>query len=149
MIILYANKKSIINKIFSSYIFVKIGLVSYSFYLWHQPLLAFGKIYYSELTFLFKILLIFISLIFAFMSYTYIEKIFRNRKKINTTFFLKFIISCIIFFVLISVAVINTYNSRSILSTEYNLAKKISDGHTVYLPNLPARGASIPLGVLA
>ena len=139
LIILYANKKSIINKIFSSYIFVKIGLVSYSFYLWHQPLLAFGKIYYGELTFLFKILLIFISLIFAFMSYTYIEKIFRNRKKINTTFFLKFTISCIIFFVLISVAIINTYNSRSILSTEYNLAKKISDGHTVYLPNLDKR----------
>ena len=40
---------------------------------------------------------------------------------------------------LISVAITNTYNSRSILSTEYNLAKKISDGHTVYLPNLDKR----------
>ena len=53
----------------------------------------------------------------------YIEKLFRNRKKINTAFFLKFVFSCLIIFLLISIAIINTYNSRSVLSTEYNLAK--------------------------
>ena len=66
-------------------------------------------------------------------------KKYSEIEKDKTTFFLKFIISCIIFFVLISVAITNIYNSRSILSTEYNLAKKISDGHTVYLPNLDKR----------
>jgi peptidoglycan/LPS O-acetylase OafA/YrhL len=139
LIILYANKNSIINKIFSNYFFVKIGLVSYSFYLWHQPLLALSKMYYGEITFLFKILLISISLVFSFITYMYIEKLFRNRKKINTSFFLKLVFSCLIIFLLISVAIINTYNSRSVLSTEYNLAKKISEGHTVFLPNLDKR----------
>ena len=139
LIILYANKKSIINKIFSNYILVKIGLVSYSFYLWHLPILAFGKIYYGELTFLFKILLISISLVLSFITYIYIERLFRDRKKIKTAFFLKFVTGCLIIFLLISVTTINTYNSRSILSTEYNLAKKISDGHTVFLPNLDKR----------
>ena len=142
LIIIFANKNSIINKIFSNYIFVKIGLVSYSFYLWHQPLLAFGKIYHGELSFLLKILLIFISLIFSFLTYFYIEKLFRNRKKIKTPFFIKLMSICVLIFLLISITIINTYNARSILSTEYNLAKKISEGHTVFLPNLDKRNFS-------
>ncbi len=142
LIILYANKNSILNKIFSNFIFVKVGLVSYSFYLWHQPLLAFGKIYYGELSFLFKIFLISVSLILSFITYLNIEKPFRNKNKIETPFFFKLIFVSTLIFLTISLIITSTYNARSILSTEYNLAKKSNEGHTLLLPNLDKRNFS-------
>ena len=116
-----------------------IGLVSYSFYLWHQPLLAFGKIYFGELSFNFKILLISISFILSFISYFYVEKLFRNKKKIKTSFLNKLVFGFILFFLLVSITVINTYNSRSIYSTEYHLAKTVSESNVVKIPDLDKR----------
>ena len=48
LIIRYANKEELITKILSSKIFVGIGLISYSLYLWHYPIFAFGRI--TEIT---------------------------------------------------------------------------------------------------
>ena len=80
LIIRYANKDEFITKVLSSKIFVGIGLISYSLYLWHYPIFAFGRI--TEITSgnLFKkVLLGVIILILSFFSYNFIEKPFRNR----------------------------------------------------------------------
>jgi peptidoglycan/LPS O-acetylase OafA/YrhL len=59
--------------------FVGIGLISYSLYLWHQPLFAFSRSYLinapGNLTFLFLIL---ISIALAGLSWRYVEQPFRN-----------------------------------------------------------------------
>ena len=41
LIILFTTQKTIVGKLLGSKLFVGIGLISYSAYLWHQPLLAF------------------------------------------------------------------------------------------------------------
>ena len=76
LIILFANEKSYVKKILSFKILVSIGLMSYSFYLWHQPLLAMGKIYFNHFSNELKFLTIVISLFLSFLSYNFIEKLF-------------------------------------------------------------------------
>ncbi|MDC1485854.1 acyltransferase, partial [Pelagibacteraceae bacterium] len=44
LIIWYSKKEELITKILSSRIFVGIGLISYSMYLWHYPIFAFARI---------------------------------------------------------------------------------------------------------
>lgn len=45
LILFYANENTITNKILS-FAYVKyIGIISYSLYIWHQPIFAFAKIY--------------------------------------------------------------------------------------------------------
>jgi len=81
LLILSAVPKTLIYSLLSFKPIVGIGLISYSAYLWHQPLLAFarhrllGEV--SELLLLFLCLL---SLVIACFSWQFIEKPFRNKK---------------------------------------------------------------------
>ena len=45
LIIIFTTKNTYLNKILSNKILVNLGLISFSFYLWHQPILAFTRIY--------------------------------------------------------------------------------------------------------
>ena len=65
-------------------IFVGIGLISYSAYLWHQPLLALLK-YKSldELSLYFSLTLLIIILFLSFLSWRFVEKPFRSKEKIG------------------------------------------------------------------
>lgn len=84
LIIIYASKDTIVAKILSSKWLVFCGLLSYSAYLWHQPLFAFTKLRLltppSELT---MALLCILSFVLAFFSWKYMEAPFRNRDFIS------------------------------------------------------------------
>jgi len=77
--------KSKISKILSQKSLVKIGTLSYGWYLWHWPLLALERIYFmGELPPLeWRILAILVSLILAHVSLVYIEIPVRFGKKIG------------------------------------------------------------------
>tara|TARA_B100001057_G_scaffold501302_1_gene623605 strand:- start:21598 stop:23616 length:2019 start_codon:yes stop_codon:yes gene_type:complete len=94
LIIWFSNKDALANKILSSSLFVKIGLISYSLYLWHYPIFAFARVTeFTEDSLTKKIFLIIISLILSIISYLIIEKPARNKK-----FRFKIIFLNIIFF---------------------------------------------------
>ena len=81
LIIWFSNKNEIITKVLSSKLFVGIGLISYSLYLWHYPIFAFDRInQFSEGDVFNKIIIGFITLALSIISYYFIEKPFRNRK---------------------------------------------------------------------
>ena len=44
LIIAFSKQNEIVNTLFSQKIFVQIGLISYSLYLWHYPVFAFSRI---------------------------------------------------------------------------------------------------------
>ena len=81
LIIWFSNKDEFITKILSSKLFVGIGLISYSLYLWHYPIFAFMRItelsYENKTAQFFSIIILFI---LSISSYKLIEKPFRNKK---------------------------------------------------------------------
>lgn len=78
LIILFATKNTFVAKFISNKIFVGIGLISYSLYLWHQPIFAFFRILYNENpNELEKIFLIFLTMVLSYGTWKYIEKPFR------------------------------------------------------------------------
>ena len=93
LIILYfPKKKSILNfLIYKPILF--IGTISYSLYLWHQPLFAFYRIKFnSEIPISSVCIIILISFIFAYFSHRFFEnKIRRSNFDSNKTIYLYFI----------------------------------------------------------
>ena len=84
LLVLYADKETIVAKLLGTKGFVGIGLISYSAYLWHQPLFAFSRIRLLEHpSQLLMLALSFLSIILAYFSWRFIEKPFRNRSNFN------------------------------------------------------------------
>ena len=59
---------------------VGVGLLSYSLYLWHQPVFAFARILDIADSTLLKVCWIIVSIVLSTISYIFIEKYFRSAK---------------------------------------------------------------------
>jgi len=99
LLILYASKDTLVGKLLSAKAFVGIGLISYSAYLWHQPLFAFARIRSIEpVSIDITILLIVVTLSLAFLSWNYVEKPFRKASNFQRkTVFVSSLIGCLLF----------------------------------------------------
>jgi peptidoglycan/LPS O-acetylase OafA/YrhL len=95
LIILFSTSQTIVGKVLASKLFVGIGLISYSAYLWHQPILAFARISYgNEITRTWIFLAIFATFFIAFLSWRYVEFPFRKRNFIPRKSLLVFVLLC-------------------------------------------------------
>lgn len=145
LIISFHDKEILINKILTNKILVFLGLISYSLYLWHYPIFAFGRIteFFGDGV---SKKLIFLTFIFSLFTYYLIEKPFRNFNFISVKKFLflifisYFILLLCIFFSLSgkitpirneSLKLLNTGDNTSNLSVckNSNLNK---EGHCVF-----------------
>ena len=93
LIIWFSSKDEIIKKILSTRLFVGVGLISYSLYLWHYPIFAFARIKNNNPSGYDKFEWVVLSIILSLISYFFVEKLFRNKK-----YKIKPIIILIIFF---------------------------------------------------
>ena len=81
LFIIYAETETLAARILSTKPFISVGLISYSAYLWHQPLFAFTRIKLLEQPSpALMAALSLISLALAYFSWQFVEKPFRNRK---------------------------------------------------------------------
>ena len=86
LLVLYAEKETLAARLLSNKGFVGIGLISYSAYLWHQPLFAFARIRSLEHPSMFLMLtLSSLSMVLAYFSWRCIEKPFRYKSAISRT----------------------------------------------------------------
>ena len=93
------SRDNFMEKILSNKLIVSIGLISYSFYLWHFPIFSFPRALemIDENNFEIKFILIIGSIILSILSYFLIEKPFRNKFLINSkTIYLSSFVSLIL-----------------------------------------------------
>ena len=136
-IIVFSGPGTMAHKILSSKALVGIGLVSYSAYLWHQPIFAFVRI--KSLSSPSPDLMLFMSMVSIFIGYLswrYVEKPFRNKKRLSSrSVFLGSSVGLLLF---MSIGLVGHYmkgyefrlspESREILETNMSVYEgKISD----------------------
>ena len=84
LLILSAVPKTFVHRFLSARPIMGLGLMSYSAYLWHQPLLAFSRHrLLGELSDFLLIIIILTSLLMAYISWKWVEKPFRDSKNIS------------------------------------------------------------------
>ena len=105
LIIWFSYKDEIITKILSTKLFVGIGLMSYSLYLWHYPIFAFARITeFAQGSLFNKLLLGIIIILVSIFSYYFIERPARNKDN-------KFKVVITFIIIVISVLIIINLNS--------------------------------------
>jgi hypothetical protein len=83
-IILFTSSETLVYRLLSSKFLVGIGLVSYSAYLWHQPVFAFVRHFSRfEPDSNLMIGLIIMVIPLSYLSWRFVEKPFRNRNAIS------------------------------------------------------------------
>jgi peptidoglycan/LPS O-acetylase OafA/YrhL len=100
LVILCTTPSTFVGRILSTNTFVGIGLISYSAYLWHQPIFAFSRhvalfelstsVYFSLVVFSFGL---------AFLSWRFVEKPFRSQARFGGKYILLLASVMAIFFV--------------------------------------------------
>jgi len=104
LVILFSCEKNIIGRLLSCNAIVGLGLISYSSYLWHQPILAFLRIrYFNDLSNLVLIFGCCTSLALGYLSWRFIEAPFRDQLKIPLKKLLLWTASCSIFLLSIGI----------------------------------------------
>ena len=128
LIIWFGEEKiDIVSKILSTKLFVGIGLISYSLYIWHFPIFSFVKI--SGLVsgnIMLKLLLIVFTFTISGLSYYFIEKKFRNKDiQFKNLFLIVVITSIIIIFSNLNVinnqGFPNRYDNLKLVNKNYNV----------------------------
>ncbi len=97
LLLVFSNQNLIATALLRTKLFVWIGLISYSLYLWHQPIFAFARIRsFDEPSFVSMILLILFLIPLATLSFKF-ERFFKNPKNVNNRiFYSSLIVSLII-----------------------------------------------------
>lgn len=105
LIILFAGPKSTVARILGSKPLVGIGLLSYSAYLWHQPLFAFARIRSGDDPSLGSLLgLTLAAFGFAYVSWRFVETPFRHAQQVSRRTVFAFSAAGVFFFVGIGIA---------------------------------------------
>ena len=116
LVIIFINQKSFFNYFLSNTYLVYIGLISYSLYVWHIPILVFNE-YLLENTYQILNLFIFILLI-SVISFHYYEKPLRNKKKIDNEIFIK-IFSSLFIILIVTLIIITQYPKNKIENKKF------------------------------
>jgi peptidoglycan/LPS O-acetylase OafA/YrhL len=88
LIIRFASKDEWVTKILSNRLFVFVGLISYSLYLWHYPIFAFFRIEGLFENDFGRIIAITLALLISVISVRFLEKPFRSSYIISNRMFI-------------------------------------------------------------
>ena len=140
LIIWFSNKDELVTKILSTKLFVGVGLISYSLYLWHYPIFAFARIndfFYGDI--FYKLSLGLVIMILSIFTYYFIEKPFRNKKyKFKVLFSVILITAFVLVFINLNIIFKEGYKNRVPEIFDKNLSEapwillKNSDGEVCH-----------------
>jgi peptidoglycan/LPS O-acetylase OafA/YrhL len=145
LIIWFSNKDDLVTKLLSSRLFVGIGLISYSVYLWHYPIFAFGRIKDPTPSVYDRVEWIVLTLILSIMTYFFIEKYFRFSRKITIKSLALFAVTSFLAILCFSIYVIqknglesrfpdlmriygqNEFDNKKLQQESWDILKKLSN----------------------
>ncbi len=108
LIIIFGNQKTLTYKFLANKVLVFNGLISYSLYMWHQPILAILK-YTVGISNLFEQFILVLSLIVvSAASWKYLEKPARDRNRISNKVFFSSTLFTLLFILSFSVVGISS-----------------------------------------
>lgn len=139
LLILFATSATRVGRFLSSSLMVGIGLVSYSAYLWHQPIFAFLRHVFEELSVMAMVLGVCSVFCLAFFSWKCIELPFRNRSIIPSARFSKLIVALGAGVIIIGLAGVKLFSSKANTGGEVALAQKLVGRSAVYVSNMDER----------
>lgn len=129
LVILFATPGTLINSFLKQKWLVSIGLISYSAYLWHQPLISFFRYYLLRpLTLIDSIGVLVLTLILGAISWKGIEQPFRDRRVISHPIFFVLIVVLSLSFLLTGVAGHQTWGFK-----ELKLSKIVAERKYIYV----------------
>jgi hypothetical protein len=125
-IIIFANEKTLVAQILRARIIVGLGLISYSLYLWHQPVFSFLKhLLFTKPTYFQSFVALVLICLISIFSWQYVERPFRNKKKFSKKSIIIFSIVFIIATALLGLLGHKKMGFTNRLSTE---TRMISEG---------------------
>ena len=128
LIIISAVPGTIIHKLLSLNILVGLGLISYSAYLWHQPILAFARHRFLDgISDFLLIALCILSVLLAWLTWCFIEKPFRDSKKFTRSNIFIFSLIGIVFLSSVGVA----FSHKEYFPHRPQFSKELSESLTM------------------
>jgi peptidoglycan/LPS O-acetylase OafA/YrhL len=130
LIIIFATHKTVVGSLLGSKPFVAIGLISYSAYLWHQPMFAFARQRSLDEPGMYLMsALAVLSFAFAYLSWKYIERPFRNKHRISRNKVFAYGVLCSVLFIGIGLA---GYLSKGFETRNPTIQKLLSSNMSVF-----------------
>ena len=131
LLIIFSMENKIISFILSNKLIVFIGLISYSLYLWHYPILALFRYKLIEFTSYHKMIALVLIFLISIFSYYFIEKKYRNKtvtfKKLASFIFSILLINTIIIYIFFNFYNKTFFNQKIILDNNYLLSLRKSN----------------------
>ena len=116
LIVLFAHSKNAVGRILGNRWLVAVGLISYSAYLWHQPLFAFTRAWGWHAQEIF-VLLCALTLVLAYATWRWVEQPFRDKQRIGRQQILKFSVLGSVFFVAVGLLANTKVGSEVMLTS--------------------------------
>ena len=126
LVLLYAKHGTMIAKLLSVRVFVGTGLISYSLYLWHQPLFSFARILSFEEPSAYLLMgLIPIALALSYLTWRFVEQPFRRKSVVSTP---SLVMSCVSATVLLSTVGVSLHIGQGFPTRVFDSDSDISAG---------------------